>query len=123
MLEIRYWNEARLNSNGMPVSADNTPPWGLWFFSSMVKVGTEKTKSQGGIFMHMADALVTPAVAGTMYACPAAVLVFIYEARPELLYGSDVTQAEAGKLSFQKDIGRVGARSSCDRRWIVIDGI
>lgn len=29
------------------------------------KVGTEKTKSQGGIFMHMADALVTPAVAGT----------------------------------------------------------
>lgn len=31
------------------------------------KVGTEKTKSQGGIFMHMADALVTPAVAGTMY--------------------------------------------------------
>lgn len=52
--------------------------------------------------MHMADALVTPAVAGTMYACPAAVLVFIYEARPELLYGSDVTQAEAGKLSFKK---------------------
>ena len=37
------------------------------------KVGTEKTKSQGGIFMHMADALVTPAVAGTMYACSAAV--------------------------------------------------
>ena len=32
----------------------------------------------------------------------AAVLVFIYEARPELLYGSDVTQAEAGKLSFKK---------------------
>lgn len=31
------------------------------------KVGTEKTKSQGGIFMHMADALVTPAVTGTMY--------------------------------------------------------
>ena len=52
--------------------------------------------------MHMADALVTPAVAGTMYACPAAVLVFIYEARTELLYGSDVTQAEAGKLSFKK---------------------
>lgn len=73
--------------------------------------------------MHMADALVTPAVAGTMYACPAAVLVFIYEARPELLYGSDVTQAEAGKLSFKKIFGRVGARSSCDRRWIVIDGI
>lgn len=31
----------------------------------------------------------------------AAVLVFIYKARPELLYGSDVTQAEAGKLSFK----------------------
>lgn len=29
------------------------------------KVGSEKTKSQGEIFMHMADALVTPAVAGT----------------------------------------------------------
>lgn len=40
------------------------------------KVGTEKTKSPGGIFMHMADALVTPAVAGTMYACSAAVAVY-----------------------------------------------
>lgn len=40
------------------------------------KVGTEKTKSQGGIFMHMADALVTPAVAGTMYACSAAVAAY-----------------------------------------------
>lgn len=81
--------------------ADN-PPLGLVVFQFYGKVGTEKTKSQGGIFMHMADALVTPAVAGTMYACPAAVLVFIYEARTELLYGSDVTQAEAGKLSFKK---------------------
>lgn len=81
--------------------ADNSP-LGLVVFQFYGKVGTEKTKSQGGIFMHMADALVTPAVAGTMYACPAAVLVFIYEARTELLYGSDVTQAEAGKLSFKK---------------------
>ena len=40
------------------------------------KVGTEKTKSPGGIFMHMADALVTPAVAGTMYACSAAVAAY-----------------------------------------------
>lgn len=40
------------------------------------KVGTEKTKSPGGIFMHMADALVTPAVAGTMYACSAAVVAY-----------------------------------------------
>ena len=40
------------------------------------KVGTEKTKSQGGIFMHMADALVTLAVAGTMYAFSAAVVAY-----------------------------------------------
>ncbi|MFR2956454.1 MAG: hypothetical protein ACLTLE_08945 [Lachnospiraceae bacterium] len=40
------------------------------------KVGTEKTKSQGDFYT--ADALVTPAVAGTT-CCPAAVLVFIYE--------------------------------------------
>ena len=40
------------------------------------KVGTEKTKSPGGIFMHMADALVTPAVTGTMYACSAAVAAY-----------------------------------------------
>lgn len=46
--------------------ADN-PPLGLVVFQFYGKVGTEKTKSQGGIFMHMADALVTPAVAGTMY--------------------------------------------------------
>ena len=44
--------------------ADN-PPLGLVVFQFYGKVGTEKTKSQGGIFMHMADALVTPAVAGT----------------------------------------------------------
>ena len=34
----------------------------------------------------------------------AAVLVFIYEARPELLYGSDVTQTETGKLSFKRTL-------------------
>ena len=42
-------------------------PLGLVVFQFYGKVGTEKTKSQGGIFMHMADALVTPAVTGTMY--------------------------------------------------------
>ena len=47
--------------------ADKHPPLGLVVFQFYGKVGTEKTKSQGEIFMHMADALVTPAVTGTMY--------------------------------------------------------
>lgn len=47
----RYWNEARLNSNGMMASGC---PLRLVIFQLYGKVGTEKTKSQGGIFMHMA---------------------------------------------------------------------
>ena len=65
-----------MNSNGMTVSGRQTPPLGLVVFQFYGKVGTEKTKSQGGIFMHMADALVTPAVAGTMYAFSAAVVAY-----------------------------------------------
>ena len=65
-----------MNSNGMTVSGRQTPPLGLVVFQFYGKVGTEKTKSQGGIFMHMADALVTPAVAGTIYACSAAVAAY-----------------------------------------------